>query len=128
MVEKTRANRFICWFVEVCDCVAAETVVWGKFLRVESRLLCAATSSYERVCVKLGSFAGCMSFVSTNRSDFCVPKFPLAGCELIDRFERIVGGNPAKTSAVGAMQGYCKLCRVRNDALLLRLAALARNV
>ena len=34
---KTRASRFICWFIDSCDCVTAGHTVWGKFLRVGSR-------------------------------------------------------------------------------------------
>ena len=72
VIWKTLASRFICWFVDVCDCVTAGHVVWGKFLRVESRLLCAATSNCELVCAKLGSSAVFVSCASTKRSDCCV--------------------------------------------------------
>ena len=34
VVEKTCASRFLCWFVEICDCVTAGRVVWNKFSRV----------------------------------------------------------------------------------------------
>ena len=96
MVEKTRASRFICWFVEVCDCVTAGTIVWGKFLRVESRSLCAATSNCELGCTKLGSFAVFVSCASTKRSDCCVQKFSLAGYERMNSLKRVVRGTPAK--------------------------------
>ena len=96
MVWKTRASRFICWFVEVCDCVTTGHAVWGKFLRVESRSLCATTSNCELVCAKLGSSAVFMSCASAKRSDCCVPKFSLARYELMNTLKLVVGGNPCK--------------------------------
>ena len=33
VIWKTLASRFMRWFVDVCDCVAAGHVVWGEFLR-----------------------------------------------------------------------------------------------
>ena len=72
VIWKTLASRSICWFVDVCDCVTVGHVVWGKFSRVESRLLCAATSNCELVCAKLGSSAVIVSYASTKRSDCSV--------------------------------------------------------
>ena len=89
-------SRFICWFVEVCDCVTAGHAIWGKFLRVESRLLCTATSNCELVCAKLGSSTVFTSCASAKRSDYCVPKFSLAGCELTNLLKLVVGGNSCK--------------------------------
>ena len=66
VVWKTRASRFVYCFVDVCDCVTAGHTVWDKFLRVESRLLSAATSNCELVCAKLGSSAVFVSCASTK--------------------------------------------------------------
>ena len=30
VIWETFASRFVCWFVDVCDCVAAGRAVWGK--------------------------------------------------------------------------------------------------
>ena len=59
--------------------MTAKPVVWGKFLRVESRSLCVVTSNCELGSVKLGSAAVFASCASAKRSDFCIPKFSLAG-------------------------------------------------
>ena len=61
VVWKTRASRSECWFKDVCDCVTAGHVVWDESLRVENRLLCAATSICELVCAKLRSSVVFMS-------------------------------------------------------------------
>ena len=89
-------SRFICWFIEVCDCVTTGYVVWGKFLRVESRSLCAVTSNCELVCVKLGSSEVFMSCGLTKQSDCCVQEFSLARYELMNLLKLVIGGNPCK--------------------------------
>ena len=127
MVWKTRASRLICWFVDVCDCVTVGHAVWGKFLRVESRLLCAATSNCELGCAKLESSAVFTSCASTKRSDCCVQKFSLARYELMNSLELAVGGNPRKNLAVGAMQGYYEWRCVGGDASPPRSAVLGGN-
>ena len=30
VIWKTFASRFMCWFFDACDCVAAGRAVWGK--------------------------------------------------------------------------------------------------
>ena len=127
VIWKTLASRFVCWFVSVCDCVTAGHVVWDECLRVESRLLCAVTSNCGLACAKLGSFAVFVSYVSMKRSDCRVQKFSLAGSELMDLLKPVVGGNPCKNLAVGAMQGYCKPCHVGSNASPLWSAVLGRN-
>ena len=96
VIWKTLASRFVCWFVDVCDCVTAGHVVWDECLRVESRLLCAVTSNCGLGCAKLGSFVVFVSCVSTKRSDCRVQKFSLAGSKLIDLLKLVIGGNPCK--------------------------------
>ena len=39
----------------------------------------------------------------------------------------VVGGNPCKNLAVGAVQGYCERRCMGSDVLPLRLAVLGRN-
>ena len=61
VIWKTLASRFICWFINVYDCVTTGRVVWDEFLRVENRLLCAAPSICELVCAKQRNSAVFMS-------------------------------------------------------------------
>ena len=91
---KTLASHFICWSVDFCDCATAGHVVWGKLSRVESRLLCAATSNRELVCAKLGSSAVFVSCASTEQSECCAQEFSLAGWMLMNSLKLVVGGNP----------------------------------
>ena len=71
-------------------------VVWAEFLHVECRLLCAATSDCELVCMKLGSFTVFMNCMSTEQSGCRVAKLSLAGNECLNKLKLIIGGNPCK--------------------------------
>ena len=45
----------------------------------------------------------------------------------MDVLKPVVGGNPCKILAVGAVQGYGEQCCVGSDAPPLQLAVLGRN-
>ena len=126
VVEKTCASCFICWFVEVCDCVTTGRVVWDKFSGVVCSVLRPRIVNW---CVRNLTVLQFLWVV-------CRQNEAIACCKVFSYREWIFkqvetcywGGTPAKISRMDAVQGKCKPCCVGSDASSPRSAMLGRDV